>query len=97
MTSSMRRTAAGERQALASSEGRPALLVGYYDITERTEAQKALADQLKFTEALLDTMPNPMFVKDAERNYVRFNRACGDVRRGPRHIEDGNGVDAFAA
>ncbi len=74
------RTAAGERQALAAGqvidyEGRPALLVGYYDITERTEAQKALADQLKFTEALLDTMPNPMFVKDAERNYVRFNRA----------------------
>ena len=78
------RTGSGEKQALAAGqvieyEGQPALLVGYYDITERAQAQKAVADQLKFIEALLDTMPNPMFVKDADRRYVRFNRAYEEM------------------
>ncbi|MCK5362713.1 MAG: PAS-domain containing protein, partial [Gammaproteobacteria bacterium] len=45
------------------------------DITDRKKAEKALSDQLKFTEALIDTIPNPIFVKDHEARYAIFNRA----------------------
>ncbi len=54
------------------------------DITERKRAEKALSDQLKFTEALVDTIPNPILVKDPECRYVTFNRAyeeAFDVKR----------------
>ncbi len=47
----------------------------YTDITERKRAEEVLSDQLKFTEALVDTIPNPISVKSAERRYLTFNRA----------------------
>ena len=45
------------------------------DVTELKRAEEALSDQLKFTEALFDTIPNPISVKDPERRYLNFNRA----------------------
>ncbi len=45
------------------------------DVTERHKAQRALADQLAFREALLDTIPYPVFIKDAEACFVGCNRA----------------------
>ena len=45
------------------------------DVTELKRAEEALSDQLKFTEALVDTIPNPISVKDTERRYLNFNRA----------------------
>jgi PAS domain S-box-containing protein len=52
------------------------------DVTERVEAQeqleevnKAIADQLTFTQTLIDAIPNPIFVKDSDARYLTFNRA----------------------
>lgn len=45
------------------------------DITKRKEAQKVLADQLAFTQALVDTVPNPIFVKGPDTRFITFNRA----------------------
>jgi PAS domain S-box-containing protein len=45
------------------------------DITARKEAERALADQLAFNKALVDTIPSPVFVKDREARFVMFNRA----------------------
>ena len=45
------------------------------DITERKRMEKELADQLAFTEALVDTIPNPLFVKDTSACCVAFNKA----------------------
>ncbi len=45
------------------------------NITEREKAQEALSDQLAFNEALVDTIPNPLFVKDTDTRYITFNRA----------------------
>ncbi len=42
---------------------------------ELVEKEKALSDQLKFTEAMIDTIPNPMWVKDTDARYVMSNRA----------------------
>ena len=54
---------------------------------ELVEKEKALSDQLKFTEALIDTIPNPLWVKDTEARYVMFNRAyieASGIRREDR-------------
>lgn len=45
------------------------------DVTERNIAQRAVADQLTFTEKLIETIPNPVFYKDEEGRYVGCNPA----------------------
>ena len=45
------------------------------DITERKVQEKKLADQLAFNEALIDAIPNPIFVKTPDTKFVAFNQA----------------------
>ncbi|NIM95137.1 MAG: PAS domain S-box protein [Anaerolineales bacterium] len=45
------------------------------DITERMHAQRALEEQLNFLQTLLDTIPNPIFYKDADGCYTGGNQA----------------------
>jgi PAS domain S-box-containing protein len=45
------------------------------DITLRKKAERALADQLAFNMALVDAIPNPMFVKTPDTKFVAFNKA----------------------
>ena len=55
--------------------GEPQVCVAIRDVTERRRAQQALADQLAFRAALLDTIPYPIFIKDADARFVGCNRA----------------------
>ncbi|MDD3609627.1 MAG: response regulator [Halothiobacillaceae bacterium] len=45
------------------------------DVTEEHHARVALAQQFAFQSALLETLPNPIFVKDAQARFVSVNRA----------------------
>jgi PAS domain S-box-containing protein len=45
------------------------------DITKRKQVEKQVADQLAFTESLLDAIPMPIFVKDPEAIYLTCNQA----------------------
>ena len=45
------------------------------DITERKQAADHLTEQLTFIDALVESIPIPIYVKDRERRYVRVNRA----------------------
>jgi len=45
------------------------------DITERLRAEQELAYQLAFQRALLETIPYPMFVKDARGRFISCNKA----------------------
>jgi len=56
------------------------------DVTERIQAQRELelreqqlAGQLAFQQALLDTIPVPVFYKDADGRYLGFNRAFEEL------------------
>ena len=49
------------------------------DITERKRMEAEIADQLAFTRNVIDTIPNPIFVKDSEQRYTMFNKAYEDV------------------
>ncbi|MDP3427391.1 MAG: PAS domain S-box protein, partial [Humidesulfovibrio sp.] len=49
------------------------------DITERKALELRLADQLAFQQALLDTIPYPVFYKGADTRFVGFNNAYEEV------------------
>ncbi len=45
------------------------------DITERKRVEREIANQLAFQEALIDTIPYPIFIKDAEARFIGCNTA----------------------
>lgn len=45
------------------------------DITDRKRQEKEIADQLAFNSALIDAIPNPLFVKTPDTTFVAFNQA----------------------
>jgi PAS domain S-box-containing protein len=61
-------------------EGHPACAcVTVRDITERKHYEQTIAEQLEFQRVLLDTLPYPVFFKDAEAHYLGFNQAFLDA------------------
>ncbi|CAL96301.1 putative hybrid sensor and regulator protein [Azoarcus olearius] len=49
------------------------------DITERKDIEARLAEQLHFTELLLESIPTAIYLKDADGRYLRFNRAFEEM------------------
>jgi PAS domain S-box-containing protein len=45
------------------------------EVTRRRAAENALADQLLYQRALLDTVPNPIYIKDKEARFIGCNLA----------------------
>lgn len=57
-------------------EGRSACVcVTVRDIRQRKHYEQTIADQLVFQRVLLDTLPYPIFFKDAQGRYLGVNRA----------------------
>jgi two-component system sensor histidine kinase/response regulator len=55
------------------------------EVKSRKAAEAALGDQLMLLEALIDTLPNPIFITDADTRYTGCNRAyetAFGIRRG---------------
>ncbi|MHB9006384.1 MAG: response regulator [Limisphaerales bacterium] len=50
-------------------------VISFTDITERQRAAQELANRLAFQESLLETIPYPMFIKDADGRFVSCNQA----------------------
>jgi two-component system sensor histidine kinase/response regulator len=50
-------------------------VVSFTDITERKRAEQELAFRFTFQRALLESIPYPMFVKDAQGRFVGCNKA----------------------
>lgn len=51
------------------------LVSWFYDVTALKTAEAALADQMNFQQALLDTIPYPLFYKGADSRFLGFNKA----------------------
>ncbi len=51
------------------------LLLTVLDVTDRREIEAELIHQFNFLQALLDTIPNPIFYLDAESRYLGCNAA----------------------
>ena len=66
--------------AFAAIDGEPARTYIAYlrDITDKKQSRDALEDQLEFVKQLLDAIPTPVYVKDAQGAYLSVNKAwCG--------------------
>ena len=55
--------------------GERRLVASLRDISERQRAQQAMKRELVFQQRLIDTLPNPLFVKDVQGRYTSVNRA----------------------
>jgi len=55
--------------------GQAAIIGILLDVSERTAAERAVADQLRFIGQLVDTIPSPVFFKDEEGRYLGCNTA----------------------
>ncbi|MBI5063210.1 MAG: PAS domain S-box protein, partial [Desulfatitalea sp.] len=54
------------------------------DITHRKQAEKALLDNIKFMNTLIDTIPNPVFFKDDEGVFLGCNTAYSETLGVPK-------------
>ncbi len=58
------------------SDGKARFMYGVYqDITEIKRAEEEIAYRLAFQRALIETIPYPMFIKDAQARFVGCNKA----------------------
>jgi diguanylate cyclase (GGDEF)-like protein/PAS domain S-box-containing protein len=61
-------------------DGRANYVVGaFVDLTPQRDADIALQQQMHFTRALLDAIPNPVYFKDAQGRYGLYNRAFDEL------------------
>lgn len=58
-----------------SNENKEVLLITLSDINHEKQAEKVVKDNLQFLSTLLDTIPSPIFYKDAQGLYLGCNRA----------------------
>jgi PAS domain S-box-containing protein len=67
------------------------------DITPRKEAEAAALRQQEMTEQILDQLPIPVFLKDREGRFVRFNRKFLQYSRFTREQILGHRIEDFAS
>lgn len=58
-----------------SFKGKPAIIGMLLDVSKRYRVERAAADQLRFIEKLIDTIPSPIFYKDERGIYMGCNTA----------------------
>ena len=59
------------------------------DIAARRRAEEALADQHNLLSSIIDTMPDPVFVKDVKGRYVMDNKAHREFL----HLEENDTIE----
>ena len=78
----VRRSATVVRDA----SGQVRFVVGaFIDLTAQRSADNALEQQMHFTRALLDAIPNPVYFKDRQGRYGVYNRAFDELFGGGRN------------
>lgn len=83
------------RSRMLEMEKGPALRVlAFRDVTAQKNAEKALKEQLTFTQALINAIPNPIFFKDLNFTYLGCNEAFATFAQRP--MREIIGKDDFA-
>ncbi|MES2296454.1 MAG: response regulator [Pseudomonadota bacterium] len=67
------------------------------DISGRKEAEEAVLRQQELTEQILDQLPIPVFLKDREGRFVRFNRRFQVLSKRTRAEILGHKIEDFAS
>ncbi len=69
----------GMKVPLRRPDGSVYLVISAIDMTERYEAEQAAERERAFLDAIIDAMPQPVFVKDDQHRWVRVNQAFADI------------------
>jgi two-component system sensor histidine kinase/response regulator len=67
------------------------------DITARKEAEQSALRQQELTEQILDQLPIPVFLKDRDGRFVRFNRRFQELSQRSRREILGHKIEDFAS
>jgi PAS domain S-box-containing protein len=60
--------------------GTPVRMLGInFDITERKQAEDALLNEKKFSEAIIESIPGMLYVYDDQGNHIRHNKRHEDM------------------
>ena len=66
------------------------------DITERRRAEKALLDEKKFSDAVIDSLPGLFYVVDEAGNLIRWNKNFQEVTGySPEELTNRDALDFF--
>jgi len=75
--------------------GRATRMMGTHaDITDRKQLERALSNTLRVMQALLETLPLPVIIRDAERHVTLINAAWEQMMGIPRHEVLGKRLDS---
>jgi PAS domain S-box-containing protein len=69
----------GMKVPLRRPDGSVFLVISGIDMTDRYEAEQAAQRERAFLDAIIDAMPQPVFVKDDQHRWVRVNQAFADI------------------
>jgi PAS domain S-box-containing protein len=69
----------GSKVLLRRPDGSVLLVTSMVDMTDRHAAEQAARDEHAFLDAIIDGMPQPVFVKDRAHRWVRVNQAFADI------------------
>ena len=64
-------------------QGKPTAIIVSQDITERKQAERAVEEQLRFRQSLIDAIPVPVFYQSTEGRYLGCNRAMEEFVGAP--------------
>ncbi len=65
------------RLPIMDADGKPQYLItALNDVTERKRAERSLESTREFLDKIIENVPSPIIVKDAELKYVLINRAA---------------------
>jgi PAS domain S-box-containing protein len=78
------------------SNDQPHLLLMALDITQRKEAEEALKEAQRLQKAILDNLPDPVWLKDVKGRFLACNQALARVYGQPMEAIIGKTTSDFA-
>lgn len=92
----VKRTLVANGQALVDETGRKfGAVVSMHDVTQQKKNEKALIESRTFLRAIIDTVADPIFVKDSGHRWIEGNKAFWELLGPEEDIRGKTDYDLF--